>query len=127
MAESLRKTETAPTTGCCRRDPSARRRPRSRFVAPSGERCGPPQLRRSWHSKGTFQSQIGQIPLAKIAMAVRDRRAGDSGDTRNVLSSVRYRWGTRMRKIEQFKKMADDYDQMAVSVQDPALRTMFLE
>jgi hypothetical protein len=32
-----------------------------------------------------------------------------------------------MRKIEQFKKMADDYDQMAVAVQDQALRTMFLE
>ena len=60
-------------------------------------------------------------------MAVRDRRDRGLGGYAQRLVAFRYRWGTRMRKIEQFKKMADDYDQMAVSVQDQALRTMFLE
>jgi hypothetical protein len=32
-----------------------------------------------------------------------------------------------MRQIEQYKKMANDYDRMAVDVHDQALRTMFLE
>jgi hypothetical protein len=32
-----------------------------------------------------------------------------------------------MRRIEQYKKMADEYDRMAVAMQDQALRTMFQE
>jgi hypothetical protein len=32
-----------------------------------------------------------------------------------------------MRLIEQFKKMAADYDEMAAAMNDQTLRTMFLE
>ncbi len=32
-----------------------------------------------------------------------------------------------MRQIEQYKKMAADYDEMAAVVRDQTLRTMFLE
>jgi len=32
-----------------------------------------------------------------------------------------------MRQIEQFKKMAANYDEMAAAVRDQTLRTMFLQ